>query len=1013
MHAFFRAHPAAATQKGADCGLPFAFVTPEQLAQLTAWAEKLRLESDVAEARAAARAILMLADEVERLRAAAGSGDDDLRPTGGAHALAERLRSRPPRRHARLDEEPPADDSVSPAREARIATALVELSVEQLPAVDEPPALERETTSYPDSVKEARRARVQEERRRRRRGRGRLALALATLATLVFGAYAGAARIAAPDVEAHGPGDDRIGSADLDELAFWARADAGTLERLRWRVDGADATRRATRSGDRVVLDARKLGDGEHTVSIAASGPIPGADVEMSWTFAIDTRPPRVTIPTTGIPKGRPVRLVGRTEPGAKVILDGKRLELDRGRFAISYPSLPRRPLLLVASDSFGNITRRPLRIVLVPRRPPVPIRAVHVTSFAWASPPLRRGVLDLIDQGRINAVELDLKDEAGIVGFDADVPFGRRINAVRNVYDLDEAVRLLHAKGVWVIGRLVAFRDPIHAAAAWKAGRRAEVVQTPSGGAYSGYGGFTNFANPAVRRYNIDIAKAAAAAGIDDILYDYIRRPDGPRGSMVFPGLGGTPESAIVAFLTETARALRLYDVFVGVSVFGVAATRPLEVAQDIPRMAREVDYVAPMLYPSHWGPGEYDVANPNAQPYDIVRRSLADFERQTRGTGARVVPWLQDFSLGVTYGPDEVRAQIRAARDAGVPEFILWDPLVTYTGDALDRTARLAKALARRKAKSAPTMPTVAIGRKPGASRAAAVHANELGEVPVIMYHQIRSDGGGDYDLTPAEFRRELEQLYRLGYRPVRAVDLATGRLDVPAGKSPVVLAFDDSTKEQLAYLPNGEINPDTAVGIMLAFAKRYPDFELAGTFYVNREPFAGVAEGPEMLSFLVKSGFELGNHTDDHVQFDRKDAVGVQRALVRGKRIITSAVPDARVRTMALPLGVMPNPASLAVRGRWRGESYRHDGVFLVGAGPAPSPFSRAWRPAAIPRMRTGPWRGGEPDYASGFWLDVLKRNPGRRYVSDGDPSRISFPRRLARQLAPRLRGRANPY
>ena len=90
-----------------------------------------------------------------------------------------------------------------------------------------------------------------------------------------------------------------------------------------------------------------------------------------------------------------------------------------------------------------------------------------------------------------------------------------------------------------------------------------------------------------------------------------------------------------------------------------------------------------------------------------------------------------------------------------------------------------------------------------------------------------------------------------------------------------------------------------------------------------------------------------------------------------------------------------------------------SYRHEGVFLVGAGPAPSPFSRAWRPAAIPRMRTGPWRGGEPDYASGFWLDVLKRNPDRRYVSDGDPSRISFPRRLAGQLSPRFRARANPY
>jgi peptidoglycan/xylan/chitin deacetylase (PgdA/CDA1 family) len=279
--------------------------------------------------------------------------------------------------------------------------------------------------------------------------------------------------------------------------------------------------------------------------------------------------------------------------------------------------------------------------------------------------------------------------------------------------------------------------------------------------------------------------------------------------------------------------------------------------------------------------------------------------------------------------------------------------------------------------------------------------------------MYHQIRADGGGDYDLTPAEFRRELEQLYRLGYRPVRAIDLVTGRLDVPAGKSPVVLTFDDSTKEQLAYGPNGQVKPDTAVGIMLTFARKHPDFKLAGTFFVNREPFAGVREGPAMLRFLVKSGFEIGNHTDDHIPFNEKDATGVQKALVRGKRIITRAVPGAAVRTMALPLGVEPRPASLAVSGRWHGESYRNDGVFLVGAGPAPSPFSRAWRPAAIPRIKTGPWHGGEPDFASGFWLDVLRRHPERRYVSDGDPSRISFPRRLASQLKPRLRGRADPY
>ena len=203
------------------------------------------------------------------------------------------------------------------------------------------------------------------------------------------------------------------------------------------------------------------------------------------------------------------------------------------------------------------------------------------------------------------------------------------------------------------MIGRLVAFRDPVLAEWAWTHGRRDLVIQTPDGGAYSGgYGGFTSYVHPAVRAYNVDLAVAAAKLGVDDVLYDYVRRPDGPLDTMVVPGLDEAPEQAVTDFLAQARRRLAPHDTFLGASVFGIAATRPEEIAQDVPAIASEVDYVAPMLYPSHWGPQEYGVANPESEPYAIVRRSLADFRRIVRGTGARVVPWLQDFSLGVQYG-------------------------------------------------------------------------------------------------------------------------------------------------------------------------------------------------------------------------------------------------------------------------------------------------------------------------------------------------------------------------
>ena len=932
-------------------------VDENQLAELERWAKRLRQEGETGEARAAARAILLLVSEVERLR------DEASGPPRSPPPVAER---RP------VD----ADDWLTGEDGERSAG---DVSRAVVRPVRRPPLS------------------------RRRRGQLRLALAVAVVVLLAVGAYAAAAHAVRPNLDPGGPAQAaKIGAGRRQQLVFWLTGGAGTLRKTRWALDGRDVTSSTRLAGDRLVYDGTKLPDGAYVLSVSASGPIPGSDAHHVWRFAIDTTPPKVAVPDPEVQRGQPVVVRGTTEDGTKLTADGRSVAVAGGRFTLSYPELPAHPVELAATDEFDNRTVEQVRIKLGPRRPPQPIRAVHVTADAWATPSLRRGVLQLISQGRINAVELDLKDEGGVAGFDPPVPLARSVGAAKPIYDLKDAVSKLHARGVRVIGRLVAFRDPIFASAAWKRGHRDEVIQTPDGQPYSGYGGFSNFANPVVRRYQLDIAKAAAADGVDDVLYDYVRRPDGPLSSMRFPGLRGTPEASIADFLAETRRALPA-RVYLGASVFGVAATRPLEVAQNIPLMAKHVDYVAPMVYPSHWGPGEYNVAYPNGQPYAIVRRSLADFQRQTDGTGARVVPWLQDFSLGVTYGPREVRAEIRAARDDRIPDFLLWDPLVSYTADALDTDARRAswpKAVAA--AATAAAAAPVSRGRRP----------NELGEVPVLMYHQIRADGGGDFDLTPAQFRAELDQLYRQGYRPVRAVDLIHGTMDVPAGTTPVVMTFDDSTKEQFAYGPDGKIKPETALGIMLAFQRKHPDFKLAGTFYPNREPFAGVRQGPAMLRWLVAHGFELGDHTYDHIPFMELNATQVQKELVKGERVITNAVPGAKVETMALPLGVMPNPRRLATSGRWDGESYRFGGVFLVGAGPAPSPFSTKFDPTAIPRIRTSPW-AGKDDFGSGFWLRILQQHPERRYVSDGDPKTISFPRALEGQLAARFSSRAKPY
>jgi hypothetical protein len=926
-----------------------------------------------AELRAGAAAVIRLADEVEQLRSDGdgwswSDGSDDgerwLEPAEW-RPLASALSARD-------------GDGAAVARAIRLLGADA-ASLRGQPLPDEAPP-----------------AAVAEEAPPSRRRPAPIAIAGALLPAVLLILVAVIAIAAVPSIEGEGPGDGALlGRAELADLELSVTADPDTLAAASWTLDGRDVTEEVEVEDGRATFRPRGLTDGRHEVTMSSAGWLLWSGAATSWAFTTDSTPPALKI-AADVVEGQarsPFSLEGEARDAATIRSGGRSIPVTDGRFEVRFPEPPTEPIELVATDAAGNEATRTVTVVLVPRLPTNPVRAVHVTADAWANEELRAGILSLIDEGRINAVELDLKDEAGIVGWDAPVPLAREIGAARPLFDLAEAVELLHDKGARVIGRLVAFRDPIHAEAAWTGGKRKQVIQTSNGQAYSGgYGGFTNFANPVVRRYNIDIAVAAATMGVDDILYDYIRRPDGPLESMRFPGLQGTPEASLVSFLAETRAALAGTGAFLGASVFGIAVTRPEEIAQDVPAMAREVDYIAPMVYPSHWGPGEYGVASPNTQPYDIVLRSLEDYQAALHGTGARLVPWLQDFSLGAEYGPDEVRAQIQASRDAGAREFLLWDPAVTYTEPALDRGARF---------------PTV--GEKPSRSGRPAfvLPPNEAGVVPVLMFHQILPDGGGDFDLTPAEFRHELERLYREGYRPVKASDLVNGTLDVPRGTTPVVLTFDDATNNQAALLEDGRIDPDTAAGIMLDFARSHPGFEPAGTFYVNRAPFAAEEQTTELLRELTALGFELASHTHDHVDLSTLGRQEVQQQIVLGNRAIHEYLPDAPIETFALPLGMLPVQPRLALRGSWDGEGYEFKGVMLVGAEPAPSPFTRAFEPGGIPRIRSTPDRS--VDNGSADWLDRLRSNPDLRYVSDGDPQRITVPTGREVDVAERFRGR----
>jgi hypothetical protein len=293
------------------------------------------------------------------------------------------------------------------------------------------------------------------------------------------------------------------------------------------------------------------------------------------------------------------------------------------------------------------------------------------------------------------------------------------------------------------------------------------------------------------------------------------------------------------------------------------------------------------------------------------------------------------------------------------------------------------------------------------------AEVGADELGVVPVMMYHQIREDGGSEWDMSPDEFRAELTRLFDMGFVPIRTVDLVRGEIDIPAGRSPVVLTFDDSPRNQARLDEDGRWAENTAMAILTEVATRYPDVEPVASFYlITSSMFGAVADTPDIVRALHEGGIELGNHTHTHANLRALDAAGVQQELARNVAEITDIVPDAEVVTLSLPFGISPEDRDLLAEGSSEEGSYTNEGVLLVGDRPAPSPFHADFQPLSIPRIKTLP--DPTDEFGSAWWLDILASSDNwRPYVSDGDPNTISFPEDRAEDLDPAYEDRANPY
>lgn len=319
----------------------------------------------------------------------------------------------------------------------------------------------------------------------------------------------------------------------------------------------------------------------------------------------------------------------------------------------------------------------------LQPRPLPEEVRGVHVT-MALASIPGKLDSYIAMKNAGLNAIELDVKDENGEVGWYAKVPLARTVNAAKRYYDPQEAVAKIHAAGLYLIGRIVTFEDPMLSAGAPQlAIRRSDGSRWLTSGGL----GWTNPYDKRVWKYNVDLAVQAAKLGFDEIQFDYVRFPsDGDLSVIRYPGVHTQPMGwTIPAFLEYAKKRLRPLGVRLSVDVFGLSATRDLGIGQFPARIAPIVDAIYPMVYPSHYVSGEYNIIDPDSRPGTTVAYSLRDFREKVRGHKAVLVPWLQDFSLGRTYRLADVQDQIQAARLEHVKGFMLWNAAGLYTVKAL----------------------------------------------------------------------------------------------------------------------------------------------------------------------------------------------------------------------------------------------------------------------------------------------------------------------------------------
>ncbi len=322
----------------------------------------------------------------------------------------------------------------------------------------------------------------------------------------------------------------------------------------------------------------------------------------------------------------------------------------------------------------------------------PVPVKAIYMTSCVSATPSLRQGLLKIANTTEINSILIDIKDYTGTITFSSDNPkFKDNSGAGCKTQDLKAFIAELHKNNVYVIGRISTFQDH------YLVSKKPElaVKRKSDGAVWKDFKGISWFdaGSKEIWDYVVDLAKESYAIGFDEINFDYIRFPsDGNMKDIYYPFSDGKVKADVMkSFYAYLHESLKDLGGPISADVFGMTTTNydDLNIGQSLENALMYFDYVAPMVYPSHYPSGFINLVNPAEKPYEVVKYSMDKAVGRAviaSSTPNKLRPWLQDFDLGADYDAIKVRAQMQATYDSGLDSWMMWNAANKYTVSAFN---------------------------------------------------------------------------------------------------------------------------------------------------------------------------------------------------------------------------------------------------------------------------------------------------------------------------------------